>query len=71
MPQSFTIDGAPLELLGVDELALIHSNYEPMDTWLLDKLFPRRKSFTTNVVPIAELETESDIAPLGCPTGAR
>ena len=23
MPQSFTIDGAPLELLGVDELALI------------------------------------------------
>ena len=67
MPQSFTIDGAPLELLGVDELALIHSNYEPMDTWLLDKLFPRRKSFTTNVVPIAELETESDIAPLVAP----
>ena len=30
MPQSFTIDGAPLELLGVDELALIHSNYEPI-----------------------------------------
>lgn len=67
MPQSFSIDGAPLELLGVDELALIHSNYEPMDTWLLDKLFPRRKSFTTNVVPIAELETESDIAPLVAP----
>jgi hypothetical protein len=67
MPQSFVINNAPLELLGVDELALIHSNYAPMDTWLLDKLFPRRKSFTTNTVPIAELETESDIAPLVAP----
>lgn len=67
MPQSFVINNAPLELLGVDELALIHSNYAPMDTWLLDKLFPRRKSFTTNVVPVAELDTESDIAPLVAP----
>ncbi|ELO6156133.1 major capsid protein [Escherichia coli] len=67
MPQSFVINNAPLELLGVDELALIHSNYAPMDTWLLDKLFPRRKSFTTSTVPIAELETESDIAPLVAP----
>ena len=67
MPQSFVINDAPLELLGVDELALIHSNYAPMDTWLLDKLFPRRKSFTTSTVPIAELETESDIAPLVAP----
>ena len=67
MPQSFVINNAPLELLGVDELALIHSNYAPMDTWLLDKLFPRRKSFTTSTVPVAELETESDIAPLVAP----
>lgn len=67
MPQSFEINGAPLELLDVNELALIHSNYAPMDTWLLDKLFPRRKSFTTNTVPLAELETEVDIAPLVAP----
>ena len=40
MPQAFNIEGAPLELLDVGELALIHSNYRPMDTWLLDQLFP-------------------------------
>ena len=67
MPQTFEINNAPLELLDVNELVLIHSNNAPMDTWLLDKLFPRRKSFTTNVVPIAELDIESDIAPLVAP----
>lgn len=67
MPQTFEINNAPLELLDVDELVLIHSNNAPMDTWLLDKLFPRRKSFTKNVVPIAELDIESDIAPLVAP----
>ncbi|SPL70313.1 major capsid protein [Acinetobacter stercoris] len=67
MPQTFTIEGAPLELLDVGELALIHSNYKPMDTWLLDKLFPNRPVFDRDQVPLAELSTEHDLAPLVSP----
>lgn len=70
MPQSFEINGAPLELLDVGELALIHSNYKPLDTWLIDKFFPQRRSFTQKTVPIAELDIQSDIAPLVSPSVA-
>ena len=62
MPQSFNIDGTPLELLDVGELALIHSNYRPMDTWLLDRLFPNRPLFTRDDVPLAELSADHDLA---------
>lgn len=64
MPQSFTVNGAPLELLDVGELAIIHTNYKPMDTWLLDKLFPNRPSFDRDEVPLAEINTVHDLAPL-------
>ena len=67
MAQTFEINGAPLELLDVNELALIHANNKPFDTWLLDKFFPNRKSFNLDVVPIAELDIQSDIAPLVAP----
>ena len=67
MPQSFNIEGPPLELPDVVELALIHSNYRPMDTWLLDKLFPNRPLFTRDDVPLAELSAEHDLAPLVSP----
>lgn len=67
MPQQFTVNGAPLELLDVGELALIHSNYKPMDTWLLDKFFPNRPSFDRDEVPLAELSTVHDLAPLVSP----
>ena len=67
MPQSFIIDGAPLELLDVGELALIHSNHKPMDTWLLDKFFPNRPSFDRDEVPLAEINTVHDLAPLVSP----
>lgn len=64
MPQSFEINGAPLELLDVGELALIHSNNDPMDTWLIDTFFPQRRSFALKTVPIGDLDIQSDIAPL-------
>lgn len=67
MPQQFTVNGAPLELLDIGELALIHENYAPMDSWLLDKFFPNRKSFNRDEVPIAELDIQSDLAPLVAP----
>ena len=67
MPQSFNLEGTPLELLDVGELALIHSNYRPMDTWLLDKLFPNRPLFTRDDVPLAEVSAEHDLAPLVSP----
>lgn len=70
MPQTFNIDGAPLELLDVGELAVIHSNYKPVDKWLLDKLFPNRPLFTRNDVPLAEISSDHDLAPLVSPKNA-
>ncbi len=67
MPQLFNIEGAPLELLDVGELALIHSNYRPMNTWLLDQLFPNRLVFDRDDVPLAEVSSEHDLAPLVSP----
>ena len=67
MPQSFTVNGAPLELLDVGELALIHTNHKPMDTWLTDKFYPNRPSFDRDEVPLAELNTVHDLAPLVSP----
>jgi hypothetical protein len=61
MPQTFEINNAPLELLDVNELVLIHSNNAPMDTWLLDKFF-HAVNHSLQMVPIAELDIESDIA---------
>lgn len=67
MPQTFTVNGASLELLDVGELALVHSNYKPMNTWLLDKFFPNRPSFDRDEVPLAELNVVHDLAPLVSP----
>ena len=67
MPQSFNLEGIPLELLDVGELALIHNNYRPMDTWLLDQLFPNRPVFDRDDVPLAEVTAEHDLAPLVSP----
>jgi hypothetical protein len=67
MPQSFNLEGIPLELLDVGELALIHNNYRPMDTWLLDQLFPNRPVFDRDDVPLAEVSAEHDLAPLVAP----
>lgn len=67
MAQTFDVSGAPLELLDVGELAMMHRAYKPVDTWLLDKLFPNRRAFNRDEVPIAELDIRSDIAPLVSP----
>lgn len=70
MPQIFNIDGAPLELLDVGELAVIHSNYQPVDKWLLDKFFPNRPLFDRKDVPLAEISSDHDLAPLVSPKNA-
>ncbi|HHW53382.1 major capsid protein [Acinetobacter towneri] len=67
MAQTFTVNGAPLELLDVGELALIHNNYKPMDTWILDTFFPNRPTFNRDEVPLAEISTVHDLAPLVSP----
>ncbi|MHA3082134.1 major capsid protein [Acinetobacter sp. ANC 5383] len=68
MAQNFDVSGAPLELLDVGELAMMHRAYKPVDTWLLDTFFPRRFAFNNKKqVPIAELDIHSDIAPLVAP----
>ena len=67
MAQTFTVQGAPLELLDVGELAMMHCAYKPVDTWLVDTFFPQRRAFNRKDVPIAELDIKSDIAPLVSP----
>lgn len=67
MAQTFEVSGAPLELLDVGELAMMHRAYKPVDTWLIDTFFPQRKAFNRKDVPIAELDIKSDIAPLVSP----
>lgn len=67
MPQVFQINGAPMELLDTNELTLIHNNYKPLDTWLLDKFFPNHRGIARDEVPVAELSQGIDVAPLVAP----
>ena len=70
MPQTFTINNAPIELLDVQEMVLVHELHRPLDTWLLDRFFPNTRGFARDEVPVAELSAEIDIAPLVAPTKA-
>lgn len=68
MPQEFIINNAPVELLDVNEMILVHESHQPLDTWLLDRFFPNSRGFSRDEVPVGELSAEIDIAPLVAPT---
>ncbi|WP_347473533.1 major capsid protein (plasmid) [Acinetobacter thermotolerans] len=70
MPQTFTINNAPIELLDVNEMVLVHEQHQPLDTFLLDRFFPNSRGFARDEVPVGELSAEIDIAPLVAPTEA-
>lgn len=68
MPQTFTINNAPIELLDVSEMVLVHEAHQPLDTWILNRFFPNTRGFERDEVPLGELSAEIDIAPLVAPT---
>ncbi|WP_180005168.1 MULTISPECIES: major capsid protein [unclassified Acinetobacter] len=64
MAQTFQVNGAPMELLDIGELTMVHQSYEPLDTWLLDRFFPNLRGIPLDKVPVGELSSSIDVAPL-------
>ena len=57
MSQSFTFQNAPVELLDVPQLVLLTDTTQKVDTWLIDRFFPQRVSYTKKEVPVGETVT--------------
>lgn len=70
MSVTFNINGAPVELLEVGQLALISDKRKQVDTFILDRFFPNRLSFARNEVPIGEIDTVTPLAPYVSPNVA-
>jgi hypothetical protein len=70
MSQSFTFQNAPVELLDVPQLVLLTDTTQKVDTWLMDRFFPQRVSYTKTDVPVGELKTATPLAPFVTPTAA-
>ena len=70
MSQSFTFQNAPVELLDVPQLVLLTDTTQKVDTWLMDRFFPQRVSYTKKEVPVGELNTATPLAPFVTPTAA-
>lgn len=67
MAQTFQVNNAPMELLDIGELTMVHQSYKPLDTWLLDKFFPNQRGIPLDKVPVGELSASIDVAPLVAP----
>ncbi|MCL6243377.1 major capsid protein [Acinetobacter sp. ANC 7200] len=70
MSQTFTFQNAPVELLDVPQLVLLTDTTQKVDTWLMDRFFPQRVSYTKKEVPVGELNTATPLAPFVTPTAA-
>jgi hypothetical protein len=70
MSQTFTFKNAPVELLDVPQLVLLTDTTQKVDTWLMDRFFPQRVSYTKKEVPVGELNTATPLAPFVTPTTA-
>ena len=70
MSQTFTFQNAPVELLDVPQLLLLTDTTQKVDTWLMDRFFPQRVSYTKKEVPVGELNTATPLAPFVTPTAA-
>ena len=67
MSVTFDINGAPVELLEVGQLVLLHDKQKQVDTFLLDRFFPNRMSFARKDVPVGEIDTVTPLAPYVSP----
>ena len=54
MGQSFTFQNAPVELLDVPQLVLLTDTTQKVDTWLMDRFFPQRVSYTKKEIVVVE-----------------
>src|SRR5690606_41612106 len=70
MSQTFTFQNAPVELLDVPQLVLLTDTTQKVDSWLMDRFFPQRVSYTKKEVPVGELTTATQLAPFVTPTTA-
>ena len=57
MSQTFTFQNAPVELLDVPQLVLLTDTTQKVDTWLMDRFFPQRVSYTKKEV---KMETNGE-----------
>jgi hypothetical protein len=46
MSTSFTFQNAPVELLDIPQLVLLTDTTKKVDTWLMDRFFPQRVSYS-------------------------
>lgn len=67
MAQEFTINGITTALLSIDQVMVINDQSREVSTWLLDTFFPRRMSFDSDSVPVAELGLDNPVAPYVSP----
>lgn len=70
MSVSFDINGAPIELLEVGQLATINDKQKQVDTWLLDTFFPNPLAYARTDVPVGEIDTVTPLAPFVMPNVA-
>lgn len=70
MSTSFTFQNAPVELLDIPQLVLLTDTTKKVDTWLMDRFFPQRVSYSKKEVPVGELNTATPLAPFVSPNVA-
>lgn len=70
MSVSFTFQNAPVELLDIPQLVLLTDTTKKVDTWLMDRFFPQRVSYSKKEVPVGELNTATPLAPFVSPNVA-
>jgi hypothetical protein len=67
MTQKIEISGITTELLAIDEIMVLNNAQRTVSTWLLDTFFPRRMTFQSSHVPVAELGLDNPVAPYVSP----
>ncbi len=68
MSLTITISGQPLQVLDTNQLALFYNKTAQTDTWLLDTLYPVRRSFpNVSEINIGSLQTVAPLAPFVIP----
>jgi hypothetical protein len=65
--RTVNFSNVPMELLTLEEAMLFQNTSDPVDTWLMDTFFPRRPSFSTSNVAIADMRIGNAVAPFVAP----
>lgn len=63
MSVQFAMNNIPVDLLDIPQLMIVTDRVRPVDTFLLDRFFPNRLSFSKKEVPVGEIDTVTPLAP--------